>query len=52
MPPRILKRERSQGSGLTVIGLPKKRKTTGAIPFIKKSLTEKEKGKLKVLMNK
>jgi hypothetical protein len=50
MPPRMLKRGRPKGAGLTVIGLPKKRKVTGAIPFIKKSPTEKERGKLKVLM--
>ena len=52
MPPRMLKRGRPKGAGLTVIGLPKKRKTTGAIPFLKKSPTEKERGKLKVLMAK
>ncbi|CAB3987681.1 Hypothetical predicted protein [Paramuricea clavata] len=47
MPPRMLKRGRPKGAGLTVIGLPKKRKVTGAIPFIKKSPTEKE----RVLLN-
>lgn len=50
MPPRMLKRGRPKGAGLTVIGLPKKRETTGAIPFLKKSPSEKERGKLKVLM--
>lgn len=50
MPPRMLKRGRPKGAGSTVIGLPKKRKTTSAIPFLKKSSTEKERGKWKVLM--
>ena len=50
MPPRMLKRGRPKGAGLTVIGLPKKRKTTSAIPFLKKSPTEKERGKWKALM--
>ena len=40
----MLKRGRPKGAGLTFIGLPKRRKVSGAVPFVKKSPTEKEKG--------
>ena len=46
MPPRMPKRGRPRGAETTVVGLPKKRKISRPVPFVKKSATEKESSKL------
>ena len=44
LPPKIRKRGRPKGAGLTVIGLPRKRKyTDGPVKFLRKSNSEREK---------
>ena len=45
MPPKMLKKGRPKGAGLTVIGLPKKRDVKQPSPFLKKSSWEKIRGK-------
>jgi len=45
MPPKMKKRGRLKGNGLTVIGLPKKVNSGKPTPFIKKSEWEKSKCK-------
>lgn len=45
MPPKMKKKGRPKGNGLTVIGLPKKGNGNKPIPFIKKSEWEKSKSK-------
>ena len=44
LPPKIRKRGRPKGAGLTVIGLPRKKKCTdGPVKFLRKSNSEREK---------
>jgi formate hydrogenlyase subunit 6/NADH:ubiquinone oxidoreductase subunit I len=45
LPPKMLKRGRPKGLGTTVVGLPRKKKSTRPIPLLKKTPVEKEKGK-------
>ena len=45
MPPKLRKRGRPKGAEKTIIGLPKKRRRIGPVPFIKKIPLEKEKSK-------
>ena len=45
MPPKMRKKGRPKGAGLTVIGLPRKTgKSQKTVPFVKKSQWEKSKG--------
>ena len=44
MPPKMRKKGRPKGAGLTVIGLSRKAKNTKPSPFIKKSEWEKAEG--------
>ena len=46
MPPKLWKRGRPKGADKTVIGLAKKRRRLGPVPFVKKMPLEKEKSKL------
>lgn len=45
MPPKMSKKGRPKGAGLTVIGLPKKRDVKQPSPFLRKSEWEKSQGK-------
>jgi len=42
LPPRMNDRGRPKGAGLTIVGLPKRRKKDGPVPFVSKSPTQKE----------
>ena len=46
MPPKQRKRGRPKGAGLTVVGLPNKKKRNGPIPFTFKSKTLQAKGSM------